>query len=397
MENASATSLYVQAWKFLLCGEDRSSWDQLMEILPLLRNALTCRVCRGLIVDPLSSGYCQHYVCRTCLKRKRALNPGCKWCLDFSNLRQSDEQIRVVLSCYKLLCEAIKSSSYYVNNDKNVVIDNLLREAIKLNSGVLPNSSIVVSNNSQKMADNFQSRDQLKTCAREKVDVITAVNNGGKAIHESATNGIKEHCDEKPVEHLKSSVMTVEEKNKQGQPDTVKMKTDNMENTNCSNSNGAVTAEKNGQLQPDSIELEADNTITNSNGTAIMLAEQNAGLQPSATKIETDNTNINCSDQVDCNSEEIDPNSEEIDPNSEEIDPKGEDEKNSGEKNNNGTKTHLVRSVMSKNKRVCLRPRNGQLVQKFEPGRYMRKRKLVTQTLNKKNRPRKKCKIGSTK
>lgn len=391
MENASATSLYVQACKFLLCGEDKSSWDQLMAVLPQLRNALTCRVCRGLIVDPLSSGYCRHYVCRACLQKKRALNPGCKWCLDFSKLRQSDEQIRVVLACYKLLCEAIKSSSFYVSSDKNIVVDNLLKEA-KINSDVLPNSSFVVSNNSRildkKMVDNV-SRDQLKMCAREKVDVKTAVGNNfhTKKIQESTTNDILEHCDENSFELLKPSMIMVEGKNNQLQPNAFKVKPDNSNTKyiNGNNSNDVVTLEeKKGQLQPNTIETEPDNTIANCTINVISLVEKNAQLQPNAIKIEIDNTNINCSDQLDFNSEV-----------SEEMDSKSKDD--SCEINNNGAKTHLVQKVKSRNKRACLRPRNGQLVQKFEAGRYMRKRKLATQTCNQKNRLRKKCKIGLTK
>ena len=364
MENESATSLYVQACKFLLCGEDRSSWDQLVAILPRLRNSLTCRVCRGLIVDPLSSGYCQHYVCRACLKRKKALNPGCKWCLDFSTLKQSDEQIRVVLACYKLLCEAINSSSYYVENDQNLAIANLLREA-KLNLDVLPNSKFldsIHSNNSQEMADNIASRDQLKTCEREKEDSTTAVNHGGKNI-QSATNGILEHCND--------------EENNQLQPNAIQIRTGNMKYINCNNSNVAV----NGQLQPSITKMETDNNTTNCNGTsssAVTSVETtNANFQPNAIKIETENVQTDCSVQPDCNSDET----HFID--------------SSGEINNNGTKTRLVSKANCK--KVCLRPRNGQSVQKFEPRRHMRKRKLVMQTLNQKNRPRKKCKIGASK
>ena len=389
MENESATSLYVQACKFLLCGEDRSSWDQLMAILPRLRNALTCRVCRGLIVDPLSSGYCQHYVCRACLKRKRALNPGCKWCLDFSKLKQSDEQVRVVLACYKLLCEAIKSSSYYVENDENLVIANLLREA-KLNLDVLPNSNILVSKNSQQMADNWgniASRDQSIACAREKTDVKTSVNDGGNGIH-SVKNGILEDCNEESVEQHQPSAMIVDEEDtNQLRPNAVDIKTDNIkdiDDIDCNNSNSAVTAEGNDQVQSISISVETDDTITNCNGfssTIASIEETNAEFQPNAIESETDHAKISCNDQPDCKNDRTD----------------SKDKNSSEEINNNGTKTRPASRAKAKSKKVCLRPRNGQLVQKFEPHRHMRKRKPVTQTLNQKGRPRKRCKIGATK
>ena len=386
MENASATSLYVQACKFLLCGEDRSSWDQLMAILPQLRNALTCRVCRGLIVEPLSSGYCQHYVCKACLKRKRALNPGCKWCLDFTTLRQSDEQIRVVLACYKLLCEAIKSSSYYVNNEQNVAIDKLLKEA-KLNSDILPNSCFVVSNiNSEildkKMADNFVSHDQLKSCARETEGAKTAVTHGGKGINhnivhaketQESTNGSLEHGRQNLFEPLQPCMITEEEK-KQPQVKADEREIDHTQYINGNVSNGVLTVQNNGQVQPETTETDiADNINCNGTISPINLIQKNAQLQPCAMKIDIDHNIVHCT----------------------ETESNGNDE--SHEIDSNGATTHPVRKGKSKNKRACLRPRNGQLVQKFEAGRKMRKRKLVTQTLNQKNRPRKRFKIGSTK
>ena len=358
MENANATSLYVQACKFLLCGEDRSSWDQLMAILPQLRKSLTCRVCRGLIVDPLSSGYCQHYVCRSCLKRKRALNPGCKWCLDFSTLKQSDEQIRVVLACYKLLCDAIKSSSYYANSDKNLTIDNLLKEA-KLNTDVLPNSSLVNSNNStilQKMADNAVACDQQ-----------TTTNNGGKSkiksTHEIITSGITEHSD--TVDYPKSTVIDVEVEHKIG-----------TEITKCNKLTGVTTEERNSQLPASKRKTEMGDTDTNFCDAIrdCVLAENNSELN--AFKVESNNTSVASNDQVSHSSEQVE----------------SEGKDDSSEINNNGGKSHLIRKI--KNKRACLRPRNGQMVQKFEPGRKMRKRKLVNQTLSRKDKPKKKCKIG---
>ncbi|XP_028401290.1 putative uncharacterized protein DDB_G0282133 [Dendronephthya gigantea] len=395
MENLSATSLYVQACKFLLCGEDRSSWDQLVAILPQLRNALTCRVCRGLIVDPLSSGYCQHYVCRNCLQRKRALNPGCKWCLDFSKLNRSDEQIRVVLACYKLLCKEIRLSNYYVTSTKNLVIENLLEEA-ELNADVLPNSSRVVSNNynvksktsDENMAVDVVSREQLEeTCAREKVDVKLAENDDEKVnldteeIPEIAINGIAE--DESSVKQHETSVTSAQEINTPLVTDTCEIGTDINSNIDCSimaNTNGI--SEGNPQL-PNGVKIEANDfdTCNCSNSTSTVL-DTGDQLQDVAIKIETDNIkteNMDCGELNNGNNEEIDSNTN----------------NNPREINNTETKTNMMRKMKIKNKRVGLRPRNGQSVQKFEAGRYMRKRKLAAQT-HQNNRPRKKCKIGLT-
>lgn len=393
MENLSATSLYVQACKFLLCGEDRSSWDQLVAILPNLRNALSCRVCRGLIVDPLSSGYCQHYVCRNCLQRKRALNPGCKWCLDFSKLRRSDEQIRVVLACYKLLCKEIRLSSYYATCTKKIVIDNLLEEAEK-NSDVLPNSSRVVSNNynitseisDENMAVDVVSREQMETCAREKVDVKPAEDDGGKAnldteeIPESPINGIPEG--ESSVEEHETSLTSVQEINTPLVTNAFEIGTDINSNIDCSNTNCAINAEENPQLS-NGVKTEPDdfNCCNCSNSTSTV-SETDDLLLAVAIKIETDNMkteNMDCDESTNGKNEEIDSNTND---NPEEID-------------NTEVSTNMRRKVKLKNKRVGLRPRNGQLVQKFEAGRYMRKRKMAAQT-HQNNRPRKKCKISLT-
>lgn len=184
----SATALYVKACRCLYSNEMGASWDQLLILLPQLRTALSCRVCRGLVVDPQSSRYCQHYVCKGCLKKKRALNPGCKWCLDWNKLEQSDRQVRVVLACYKLLCEKIRSSDYYNNSGKDAKIDNLLKEVIS-HPDVLPESSYKPSKESRSWQANspagLTSRDTGKLCARENVTkIVTKVDNATKPAKE---------------------------------------------------------------------------------------------------------------------------------------------------------------------------------------------------------------------
>ena len=108
----SATILYVQACKFMLVPDEHtpSMWEELFSLLPKLRQSLSCRVCRGLLVDPFGSLCCEHYVCRGCLKKKRSLNPGCRWCQNLDKLVE-EKQIRIVLACYKKFCEYISESS----------------------------------------------------------------------------------------------------------------------------------------------------------------------------------------------------------------------------------------------------------------------------------------------
>lgn len=107
----NATFLYVEACKCMLSSSDDSSsnWNDLFQLLPKLRQALSCRVCRGLLVEPFGSESCEHYVCRGCLRKKRSLNPGCRWCLNM-DLLVADKQTRVLLACYQKLCEFIANS-----------------------------------------------------------------------------------------------------------------------------------------------------------------------------------------------------------------------------------------------------------------------------------------------
>ena len=104
----NATTLYVEACKCMLSLEAGSLtvWDQLFNLLPKLRQALSCRVCRRLLVDPYGSQRCEHHVCKACLRKKRSLNPGCRWCTNLDKLTE-DKQTKIVLACYQKLCEII--------------------------------------------------------------------------------------------------------------------------------------------------------------------------------------------------------------------------------------------------------------------------------------------------
>lgn len=86
--------------------DNQDVWDQLFHLLPKLRQALSCRVCGGLLIDPYGSHSCEHHVCKGCLRRKRALIPGCRWCTNLEKLTE-DKQARIVLACYQKLCECI--------------------------------------------------------------------------------------------------------------------------------------------------------------------------------------------------------------------------------------------------------------------------------------------------
>ncbi|PFX16241.1 E3 ubiquitin-protein ligase MSL2-like [Stylophora pistillata] len=104
----NATTLYVEACRCMLSleNDDQIVWDQMFHLLPKLRQALSCRVCRGLLIDPYGSHSCEHHVCKGCLRKKRALTPGCRWCTNLEKLME-DKQARILLACYQQLCEYV--------------------------------------------------------------------------------------------------------------------------------------------------------------------------------------------------------------------------------------------------------------------------------------------------
>lgn len=104
----NATTLHVEACKCMLSleNDNQAVWDQMFHLLPKLRQALSCRVCRGLLIDPYGSHSCEHHVCKGCLRKKRALIPGCRWCTNLEKLTE-DKQARILLACYQKLCEYV--------------------------------------------------------------------------------------------------------------------------------------------------------------------------------------------------------------------------------------------------------------------------------------------------
>ncbi|KAG7205664.1 hypothetical protein KM043_007614 [Ampulex compressa] len=114
----NATSLYVSTCRLVLQAdaEDPNSWTDLYRLVPYLRQSLSCTVCSNLLIEPHTptETNCQHHVCRGCRGGRKKLKPSCGWCKDYDKYVEN-VQLRILLQCYKKLCEYLTSTNIYRN------------------------------------------------------------------------------------------------------------------------------------------------------------------------------------------------------------------------------------------------------------------------------------------
>ncbi|OXU24500.1 hypothetical protein TSAR_010600 [Trichomalopsis sarcophagae] len=112
----NATSLYVSTCRLILQAdsEDPNSWTDLYRLVPYLRQSLSCTVCSNLLIEPHTptETNCQHHVCRACRGGRKKLKPSCGWCKDYDKYVEN-VQLRILLQCYKKLCEYLTSTGIY--------------------------------------------------------------------------------------------------------------------------------------------------------------------------------------------------------------------------------------------------------------------------------------------
>lgn len=113
----NATSLYVSTCRLILQAdtEDPSTWQDLYRLVPYLRQSLSCTVCGNLLIEPHTPSTetnCQHHVCRGCRGGRKRLKPSCGWCKDYNHYSENT-QLRILLQCYKKLCEYLTSTQVY--------------------------------------------------------------------------------------------------------------------------------------------------------------------------------------------------------------------------------------------------------------------------------------------
>ncbi|KAJ0182464.1 hypothetical protein K1T71_001833 [Dendrolimus kikuchii] len=136
----NATSLYVSTCRLIILADaaDKSSWTDLFRLVPYLRQSLSCTVCGNLLKEPYTptSSGCQHHVCKKCKGGRKKLKPSCSWCKDYEKYTEN-LQLRILLQCYKKLCE------YFMGTD---VYKTLLDEdeiAAGVNGGTVASSGLI--------------------------------------------------------------------------------------------------------------------------------------------------------------------------------------------------------------------------------------------------------------
>lgn len=121
----NAISLYVSASRLLHQSDsDEPNYSDLYRLVPYLRQSLSCTVCANLLVEPYSpQDVCQHHVCRTCVGGRKNLKPTCSSCRNYHTY-QPNIQLRILLQCYKTLCEYILDTPLiYSSMHKYVHVD----------------------------------------------------------------------------------------------------------------------------------------------------------------------------------------------------------------------------------------------------------------------------------
>ncbi|XP_058829499.1 homeotic protein female sterile [Topomyia yanbarensis] len=91
-----------------------SAFADLNRLLPYLRKSLSCAVCCRLLIEPHTPAElnCQHHVCRGCVGERKKLKPSCASCKDY-NRYVENTQLRMLLQCYKSICEYIKTKPFF--------------------------------------------------------------------------------------------------------------------------------------------------------------------------------------------------------------------------------------------------------------------------------------------
>ncbi|XP_060688098.1 E3 ubiquitin-protein ligase MSL2-like [Hemiscyllium ocellatum] len=132
-----ATEIYVAACRcaMLLSANSGAEVERvradLCRLLPYLRQSLSCAVCGNLLKNPVGpkKSACQHFVCNSCVGQKMQIRP-CSWCKDHGTFVEN-EQLHILLTCYKKLCDYIASSAILENiseKDTSPVNLNILLE-----------------------------------------------------------------------------------------------------------------------------------------------------------------------------------------------------------------------------------------------------------------------------
>ena len=121
---ARATEAYAEAWSVVLyeCWGVKPPRDEplppLIQLLPFVRQLLTCCACAGLLEDAMISLSCGHCYCAKCQHGTPLLKIQCRQCKERMGL-VSEDQIQLLVQCYRHMCHVL--SEYLVSNPTTAV------------------------------------------------------------------------------------------------------------------------------------------------------------------------------------------------------------------------------------------------------------------------------------
>lgn len=109
---ARATEVYCEAWSVILQRIRKmpptrdSDLSDLSQLLPYLRQLLTCCACAGLLDNAVVSTTCGHCYCFECQYREPLLKIQCRQCRARTGLVM-ENQLQLVVECYKHMCHIL--------------------------------------------------------------------------------------------------------------------------------------------------------------------------------------------------------------------------------------------------------------------------------------------------
>ncbi|XP_041050757.1 E3 ubiquitin-protein ligase MSL2-like [Carcharodon carcharias] len=162
MNPVIATEIYIAVCRCAMLLSARSGAEveqvqaDLCRLLPYLRQSLSCVVCGNLLKNPVGpkKSACQHFVCKSCTGQKMQMKPSCSWCKDYGTFVEN-EQLHILLTCYKKLCDYIASCAILENISEKytspVNLNILLEEAMMLVHGEMESSVLCCTDKAMKI------------------------------------------------------------------------------------------------------------------------------------------------------------------------------------------------------------------------------------------------------
>ncbi|XP_078268678.1 E3 ubiquitin-protein ligase MSL2-like isoform X1 [Rhinoraja longicauda] len=152
----TAIEIYAAACRCAMLLPAPPMRADLARLVPFLRQWLSCAVCGNLLRNPVGpkKSVCQHFVCKRCTGQKMRMKPFCSWCKDHGTFVEN-EQLRILLTCYKKLCDYIASCAIMEdiseNNTLPVNLNILLKEGMMLVQDKMESSELCCTEKAMKI------------------------------------------------------------------------------------------------------------------------------------------------------------------------------------------------------------------------------------------------------